>query len=113
MGKTNMIITKPEMIIFDYGDTLLCEHDWNSDISDLHLDKTFNIEEYYEMLEKMTDIIAYESKNEDNICIVCCGDIVNKGNSKEYNDAAISVFEFFKNKLNSKPVDFICVPGNS
>ena len=26
-----MNITRPEMIIFDYGHTLLCEPDWNSD----------------------------------------------------------------------------------
>ncbi len=81
-------------------------------LSDLHLDETFKIEEYNEMLEKMADIIAYESTNEDNVHIVCCGDIVNRGNPKEYNNSAISVFDFFKNKLHNKSVDFICVPGN-
>lgn len=39
MGKTNMKITKPEMIIFDYGDTLLCERDWNSDRGNAELMK--------------------------------------------------------------------------
>lgn len=81
-------------------------------LSDLHLDETFKIDEYNEMLEKMADIIACESKNEDNVHIVCCGDIVNRGNPKEYNSSAISVFDFLKNKLDNKSVDFICVPGN-
>lgn len=81
-------------------------------VSDLHLDQTFKIEEYSEMLEKMVDIIAYESKNEKNVHIVCCGDIVNKGNPKEYYNSAITVFDFLKNKLNNKSIDFIYVPGN-
>ena len=34
-----MKITKPEMIIFDYGDTLLCERDWNSDRGNAELMK--------------------------------------------------------------------------
>lgn len=63
-------------------------------LSDLHLDETFKIEEYNEMLEKMADIIAYESRNEENVHIVCCGDIVNRGNPKEYNNSAIYVFDF-------------------
>lgn len=39
MGKTNIKITKPEMIIFDYGDTLLCERDWDSDRGNVELMK--------------------------------------------------------------------------
>lgn len=34
-----MKITKPEMIIFDYGHTLLCEPDWNSDRGNVELMK--------------------------------------------------------------------------
>lgn len=34
-----MKITKPEMIIFDYGRTLLCEPDWNSDRGNAELMK--------------------------------------------------------------------------
>ena len=34
-----MKITKPEMIIFDYGRTLLCEPDWNSERGNAELMK--------------------------------------------------------------------------
>lgn len=81
-------------------------------ISDLHLDENFKMEEYSDMLEKMANVIEHESKNMKNIYIVCCGDIVNKGEPKEYGNSAISVFDFFKTKFKDKTIEFICVPGN-
>ena len=81
-------------------------------ISDLHLDENFKMEEYSDMLEEMANIIEHESKEMKNIYIVCCGDIVNKGDPKEYGISAISVFDFFKDKLKDKTIEFICVPGN-
>lgn len=81
-------------------------------ISDLHLDNDFSISQYDNMLTEMVSIIKRESKDTGPICIVCCGDITNKGNKDFFHSKAIEVFDYLKHKFHTLPVEFIFVPGN-
>lgn len=81
-------------------------------ISDLHLDSNFIFDEYESMLEKMCENMLLLSQNTEEINIVCCGDIVNKGEKSGYSIYARVVFDFIKSRLKDKKVRFIFVPGN-
>lgn len=81
-------------------------------LSDLHLDDTFNFDEYKDMLEKMCQIIRNNTKDNETAYLICCGDIVNKGLQTEYNRTAKKIFDFIKSQLFDHQVEFIFVPGN-
>lgn len=81
-------------------------------ISDLHIDNDFNNSDYCDMLKKMIDCINIETRGEDHIYLVCCGDIVNKGKPDEYLGKASKVFDYIKNNITDKKTEFLFVPGN-
>lgn len=80
--------------------------------SDLHLDEKFDIDEYKSMLEKMCEIIKANSICGETIYLLCCGDIVDKGNERVYAEKAEQVFDEMRRLLEPWKVEFIFVPGN-
>ena len=81
-------------------------------ISDLHLDGSIDLNEYKTMLKKMAEVIIKESDNSNIVYIICCGDIVNKGNNFGYSTSAKYVFDYLKSEIKNKDIDFLFVPGN-
>ena len=80
--------------------------------SDLHLDDAFKFDEYKDMLKKMCQIMRNNSKNDETLYLICCGDIVNKGICTGYNKIAKKVFDFIKDQLATHKIEFVYVPGN-
>ena len=76
-------------------------------ISDLHLDGSIDLNEYKTMLKKMAEVIIKESDNSNIVYIICCGDIVNKGNNFGYSTSAKYVFDYLKSEIKNKDIDFL------
>ena len=81
-------------------------------ISDLHIDGSFNQSNYHDMLNKMLECIENNMADEERIYIVCCGDIVNKGNADEYFGKAKELFDYMVDNIKSKEIELLFVPGN-
>lgn len=81
-------------------------------ISDLHIDSHFMLSNYQDMLNKMLECIRNDMVDEERIYILCCGDIVNKGNADEYIGKAKAFFDFIIDNMKGKEIELLFVPGN-
>lgn len=81
-------------------------------ISDLHIDSNFTMSNYHDMLNKMLECIHKDMADEAQIYILCCGDIVNKGNADEYLGKAKEFFDYIIGNIKDKKIELLFVPGN-
>lgn len=81
-------------------------------ISDLHIDSHFMLSNYQDVLNKMLECIRNDMVDEERIYILCCGDIVNKGNADEYIGKAKAFFDFIIDNMKGKEIELLFVPGN-
>lgn len=81
-------------------------------ISDLHIDSSFIMSNYHVMLNKMLNCIHNDMADEECIYVLCCGDIVNKGNADEYLGKAKEFFDYMINNMKGKKIELLFVPGN-
>lgn len=81
-------------------------------ISDLHIDNSFIMSNYHDMLNKMLECIQYDMAEEECIYILCCGDIANKGSADEYFGKAKEFFDYMLDNIKDKKIELLFVPGN-
>lgn len=79
-------------------------------LSDLHI--IDHNGSYSTALNRMIDYINNLTSNDENIIITITGDIVEKGQFKEHEDAIIKFFQDLADKFKTKIVDILFVPGN-
>lgn len=53
-------------------------------ISDLHITENFNLSNHSIIINKIIQIINEEIQKNNEIYLVCCGDIINMGNKELY-----------------------------
>jgi len=79
-------------------------------ISDLHIDASFNTDLHTDMIDEMCKTIN-NTPLDDEVLFVTCGDIVNKGDKNGFHIAR-AFFQRIQAKLNRSKIDYLFVPGN-
>lgn len=82
-------------------------------VSDLHISNNWNkyLKIFLNRIDKIFDVINHESSATEELTVVMCGDVVDKGKIRYYN-VAIQIFEYIKQKAGDRHIEFIMVPGN-
>jgi energy-coupling factor transporter ATP-binding protein EcfA2 len=82
-------------------------------VSDLHISNNWNkcLNILLKRIDKIFDVINRESGATEELTVVMCGDVVDKGKIRYYN-VANKIFEYLKQKAGNRNIEFVMVPGN-
>lgn len=80
-------------------------------ISDFHLNKCSNFDDYQTQLEKFVEVVKSQLKNNEEIIICSCGDIIDKGDTEGY-DIACRILNYLKTEFSGYVCNLEFVPGN-
>lgn len=82
-------------------------------VSDLHISNNWNkcLTILLKRIDKIIDVINRESGATEELTVVMCGDVVDKGKIRYYN-IANKILKYLKQKAGDRNIEFVMVPGN-